>query len=57
MADGDVVASYPTGITFGWGVATSGANIWLSNLGVAGGDDKDYQYDSSDGRPDGQRHR
>jgi hypothetical protein len=53
MAAGDVVASYPTGITFGWGVATSGANFWLSNIGIAGGDDKDYQYDSSTGAQTG----
>ena len=25
---------------------SSGANFWLSNIGVGGGDDKDYQYDS-----------
>ena len=53
MAVGDVVASYPTGITFGWGVASSGPNFWLSNLGVAGGDDKDYQYDSATGAQTG----
>ncbi len=53
MAAGDVVASYPTGITFGWGVATSGANFWLSNIGVGGGDDKDYQYDASTGAQTG----
>ena len=49
MAVGDVVASYPTGITFGWGVATSGASFWLSNIGVGGGDDLDYEYSSTDG--------
>ena len=53
LAAGDVVASYPTGITFGWGVASSGANFWLSNLGVAGGDDNDYQYDSGTGAQTG----
>ena len=53
MAVGDVVASYPTGITFGWGVATSGSNFWLSNIGAGGGDDKDYQYSSADGSQSG----
>ena len=41
------------GITFGWGVASSGSNFWLSNLGVGGGDDKDYQYDSATGAQTG----
>ena len=53
MAVGDVVASYPTGITFGWGVASSGSNFWLSNIGVGGGDDMDYQYDSATGAQTG----
>jgi len=46
LAAGDVIASYPSGIAYGWGVASDGANTWYSNLGVAGGDDKDYQYDA-----------
>jgi hypothetical protein len=44
LAAGDVSASYPSGITYGWGVATSGITFWLSNLGVAGGDNLDYAY-------------
>jgi hypothetical protein len=44
LAAGDVIASYPSGITYGWGIAASGPNIWISNLGVAGGDDHDYEY-------------
>lgn len=44
LAAGDVITSYPSGITYGWGVASSGSNIWISNLGVAGGDDHDYEY-------------
>ena len=44
LAAGDVIASYPSNITWGWGVATSGINIWLTNIGQAGGDDKDYEY-------------
>jgi S-layer homology domain len=42
-----VIASYPTDITFGWGVATNAGNVWLSNLGVAGGDDLDYEYSNA----------
>ena len=53
LAAGDVIASYPTGITFGWGVASSGPNFWLSNIGVGGGDDNDYQYDSATGAQTG----
>jgi hypothetical protein len=44
LAAGDVIASYPSGIAYGWGIAASGPNIWVSNLGVAGGDNKDYEY-------------
>ena len=48
-AIGDVISSFDTEITFGWGVATDlGSHIWLSNIAVAGGDDHDYQYN-----PDG----
>ena len=46
-AGASVVASYPTGILSGWGVATSGSSdVWLSNPKVFnfGGDDRDYQY-------------
>jgi hypothetical protein len=53
LAIGDVIASYPTGITAGWGVLASGPNFWLSNISVIGGDDKDYQYDSSTGAQTG----
>jgi Carboxypeptidase regulatory-like domain len=44
LAVGDVISSFNSEITYGWGVATVGSNIWLSNLGVAGGDDQDYEY-------------
>ncbi|MFY9549541.1 MAG: carboxypeptidase regulatory-like domain-containing protein [Thermoanaerobaculia bacterium] len=44
LAAGDVLAKYPSQITYGWGVATAGTDFWLSNLGVAGGDNLDYQY-------------
>lgn len=53
LATGDVLASYPTGIAYGWGVLSSGSSFWLSNLGVAGGDDHDYQYDSATGAQTG----
>ena len=53
MTAGNVIASYPSGITYGWGVATSGADFWLTNLGVAGGDNKEYEYDSSSGAATG----
>lgn len=43
-AGATVIASYPTGLTLGWGVGTAGSNVWLSNLGVAGGDDLDHEY-------------
>ena len=46
-AVGDVISSFPSDITFGWGVATDlGSHIWLTNIAVAGGDDHDYQYNA-----------
>ena len=53
LAAGDVIASYPSGLTLGWGVATVGTDVWLSNLGVAGGDDLDHQY-TNDGTKTGE---
>ena len=44
LAAGDVIASYPSGLTLGWGVATVGTDVWISNLAAGGGDDKDHQY-------------
>jgi Carboxypeptidase regulatory-like domain/S-layer homology domain len=44
LAAGDVLNKWPSEIAYGWGVATVGSNIWLSNLGVAGGDNLDYEY-------------
>jgi Carboxypeptidase regulatory-like domain/S-layer homology domain len=44
LAVGDVLSSFDSQIAYGWGVGTSGTDIWLSNLGVAGGDDLDYRY-------------
>ena len=57
-AGASVVASFPTGILSGWGVATSGSSdVWLSNPAAfnLGGDDLDYQY--SNGAPDREHHR
>ena len=61
-AVGDVISSFHSDITFGWGVATDfGSHVWLTNLGVAGGDDHDYQYsagrfaDGQHDRPGGHR--
>ena len=50
-AGGTVLASYPTDITYGWGVATDtdASTLWISNLAAAGGDDLDYEYSAVDG--------
>jgi hypothetical protein len=53
LTAGNVIASYPSGITYGWGVATSGADFWLTNIGQAGGDNKEYEYSSSTGAQTG----
>ncbi|HEY3204476.1 MAG TPA: carboxypeptidase regulatory-like domain-containing protein [Thermoanaerobaculia bacterium] len=46
LAAGEVSASYPTNITYGWGIAynTDVPDFWVSNLAIVGGDDKDYRY-------------
>ena len=53
LAAGDVIASYPSGLTLGSGVATVGTDVWLSNLAAGGGDDKDHQY-TNDGTKTGE---
>ena len=34
LTAGNVLASYPSGITYGWGVAASGADFWIADLGL-----------------------
>jgi hypothetical protein len=53
LTAGNVLASYPSGITLGWGIATSGVDFWLSSLGIGGGDNKDHEYDSTNGTSTG----
>jgi hypothetical protein len=55
MAAGDVIASYPTGLAGGWGVLSSGAAFWLSNIAGLGGDEFDYEYDSTTGAQTGNK--
>ncbi len=49
LAAGDVLGSFPTGLVYPWGVGYSGNSnsTWLSNLGVAGGDNHAWEYDAS----------
>src|SRR5262249_18267534 len=49
LAVGDVLASYSSHLTGPWGVLSSGVSFWLSNIGINGGDDKDYEYSSGTG--------
>ena len=55
-AAGDVISSFDSGITFGWGVATDSARTSGSRTSrSAGGDDNDYQYNAgrhADGQHD-----
>ena len=55
-AAGNLLASYPTDLTFGWGISynTDEDNFWVGNLEAAGGDDYDYQYLASDGSQTGE---
>ncbi len=49
LAAGDVLGTFPTGLGYPWGVGYSGNSnsTWLSNLGVAGGDDHAWEFDAS----------
>ncbi|MCP4655081.1 MAG: hypothetical protein GY856_06635 [bacterium] len=47
LGAGDLVASYPTGLTFPWGLGyNKGTNdlLWVSDLAAAGGTDFNYEY-------------
>ncbi len=54
-AGGEVIASYPSGLPAGWGVAsdTDANTVWFSNIALIGGDDFDYEYDAADGTQTG----
>ena len=43
---GTVSASWPTGLAYAWGIGfnTDATDLWLGNIGVAGGDDLDYRF-------------
>ncbi len=55
-AAGDVLSSWAPGLGYAWGLGydkdASSGPIWISDLGVAGGDDKDHQFET-DGTPTG----
>ncbi|HHQ49128.1 MAG TPA: hypothetical protein ENK19_09650 [Acidobacteria bacterium] len=46
LAAGDVISSWPTGLTYGWGLGVNknADNLWVGNIGAGGGDDLDYEY-------------
>jgi hypothetical protein len=43
---GTVSASWPTGLTYAWGIGfnTDATDLWLGNIGEGGGDDLDYRF-------------
>jgi len=43
---GTVSASWPTGLAYAWGIGfnTDATDLWLGNIGVAGGDDLNYRF-------------
>ena len=49
LAAGDVISSFPTGLTFPWGGTfdTFDTTVWTSNIGASGGDDLDYEFTSA----------
>ncbi len=45
LAAGNVLSSFDSGLTIGWGVATVGTDVWLSNPSyIGGGDDNDHRF-------------
>ncbi len=53
LAAGDVLSSFDSGLAIGWGVATSGVDVWISNPSyIGGGDDLDHRF-TSDGADTG----
>ncbi len=45
-AAGDVVSSFPSGLTMPWGLGVDLAtgNVWVGDLGAGGGDDLDHEF-------------
>jgi hypothetical protein len=43
---GTVTDSWPTGLTYAWGIGfnTDANDLWLGNIGAGGGDDLDYRF-------------
>ncbi len=46
LTGGDVIATWPTGLTYAWeiGFNTEATDLWLGNIAAAGGDDLDYRF-------------
>ena len=45
-AAGDIVQTWPTGLTYAWGLGynTAATDLWLGNIATGGGDDLDYRF-------------
>ena len=54
LGAGDVLAQWPTGLVLPWGTNydQDDDTVWLSDPGVAGGDDNDHEF-ATDGTPTG----
>jgi hypothetical protein len=45
LAAGDVLSSFDSNLAIGWGVATVGSDVWISNPSyIGGGDDNDHRF-------------
>ncbi|MFZ1552287.1 MAG: carboxypeptidase regulatory-like domain-containing protein [Anaerolineae bacterium] len=46
LAGGRIISSWPTQLPYAWGVGfdTTANDLWLSNIGSVGGDDRDYRF-------------
>jgi hypothetical protein len=48
-AAGNVLQSWDTGLTYGWGLGydSDADTVWVGNIGAGGGDDLDYEFSPS----------
>jgi PKD repeat protein len=49
-AAGDIIQTWPTNLTFAWGLGynTDATDLWLGNIATGGGDDLDYRFLTDD---------
>lgn len=46
LAGGEIITTWPTGLTYAWGIGfnTEANDLWLGNIAAAGGNDLNYRF-------------